>query len=84
VERDLSRWLPLVKWLLALPHYLVLALLSVGVVVVGFISWILIIITGRQPRALFDFTVGVGRWALRVYAYAFLLITDRYPPFRME
>ncbi len=83
VRRDLNRWLPLVKWLLAIPHYVVLALLAL---VAGFavvIAWFAILFTGRYPRGLFDFVVGVGRWALRVQAYAFLLVTDRYPPFRM-
>lgn len=83
VERDLSRGLPLVKWLLALPHYVVLLLLYVAVLVVTLIAWITIIVAGHYPRRLFDFVVGVGRWTLRVYAYAFLLITDRYPPFRL-
>jgi hypothetical protein len=83
VERDLSRGLPLVKWLLAVPHYVVLVLLYVAVVVVTVLAWITILVTGRYPRPLFDFVVGVGRWALRVYAYAFLLITDQYPPFRL-
>lgn len=84
VERGLNRWLPLVKWLLAIPHYIVLAVLFVIAVVVGFVAWIAILITGRYPRALFDYQVGVGRWALRVNAYAFLLVTDRYPPFSLK
>ena len=84
VERDLSRGLPLVKWLLALPHYVVLLLLSIAVAHVTVVAWITIIVAGRYPRSLFEFVVGVGRWGLRVYAYAFLLITDRYPPFRLE
>jgi len=84
VERDLNRWLPLVKWLLAIPHYIVLAFLMIGAVVVGVIAWFAILLTGRYPRALFDYTVGVGRWALRVQAYAFLLVTDRYPPFSLK
>ena len=83
VERDLSRGMPLIKWLLALPHYIVLFLLYAAVVVVTVVAWIIIIVTARYPRPLFDFVVGVGRWALRVYAYAFLLITDQYPPFRL-
>lgn len=84
VERDLNKWLPLVKWLLAIPHYIVLAFLMIGAVVVGIISWFAILFTGRYPRTLFDYLVGVGRWALRVQAYAFLLVTDRYPPFSLK
>lgn len=84
VKQDLSRWMPLVKWLLAIPHYIVLAVLSVGAVVAILIAWFAILITGRYPRALFDYVVGVGRWALRVQAYATLLITDRYPPFSLR
>jgi hypothetical protein len=83
VERDLNRWLPLVKWLLAIPHYLILVVLSVGAVFAVVIAWFAILFTGRYPRALFDFVVGVGRWWLRVQAYAFLLVTDRYPPFSL-
>lgn len=83
-ERDLNRWLPLVKWVLALPHYLVLAVLSLGGVVVWVIAWFAILFTGRYPRPLFDYLVGVGRWSLRVQAYAFLLVTDRYPPFSLR
>lgn len=84
VEQDLSRWMPLVKWLLAIPHYIVLAVLAVGAIFAILIAWFAILITGRYPRALFDYVVGVGRWALRVQAYATLLITDRYPPFSLR
>lgn len=84
VEQDLNRWLPLVKWLLAIPHYIVLAVLFVVVVFVVLIAWFAILFTGRYPQGLFDFVVGVGRWALRVQAYAFLLLTDRYPPFSLR
>jgi len=84
VERDLSRWLPLVKWLLAIPHYIVLAVLVMGAIFAILIAWFAILFTGRYPRALFDYVVGVGRWALRVQAYATLLITDRYPPFSLQ
>ena len=80
-ERDLNRWLPLVKWLLAFPHYVVFGLLSIAVLVVTVIAWFAIVFTGRYPRGMFDFVVGWSRWALRVNAYAFLLVTDRYPPF---
>jgi len=84
VERDLSRWMPLVKWLLAIPHYVVLAFLAVGAVVVWVIAWFAILFTGRYPKGLFDYIVGVARWALRVQAYAFLLVTDIYPPFSLR
>ena len=82
--KQLSNWMPLVKWLLAIPHYLVLVVLVVGVVVAVVIAWVAIIVTGRYPRPLFDYVVGVGRWTLRVQAYAILLVTDRYPPFSLS
>ncbi|PYO73110.1 MAG: DUF4389 domain-containing protein [Gemmatimonadetes bacterium] len=78
----LNRWLPLVKWLLAIPHYVVLCFLGIGAIVSVVVAWLVILFTGRYPRPLFDFVVGVLRWWLRVGAYAFLLTTDRYPPFR--
>ena len=84
VERDLNRWLPLVKWLLAIPHFLVLVVLSVAAFFAVVVAWFAILFTGRYPRGLFDFVVGVGRWWLRVQAYAFLLVTDRYPPFSLQ
>ena len=80
----LNRWLPLVKWLLAIPHYIVLAFLWIGVVLAVVIAWFAILITGRYPHALFDYVVGVLRWTLRVSAYGFLLVTDRYPPFSLR
>ena len=84
VERDLNRWLPIVKWLLAIPHVIVLIVLSIGAFIAVIIAWFAIIFTGQYPRPLFDFVVGVGRWWLRVDAYATLLITDRYPPFSLS
>jgi hypothetical protein len=81
VERDLNRWLPLVKWILAIPHYIALALLVPLAAFAVVIAWFAILFSGRYPRGLFDFVVGVSRWALRVHAYAFMLVTDRYPPF---
>jgi hypothetical protein len=82
-ERDLNRGLPLVKWFLAIPHYIVLTFLWVAVLVVVIIAWFAILFTGRYPRGLFDFVEGVIRWGARVVAYAFTLVTDRYPPFRL-
>jgi hypothetical protein len=84
VRRDLNRWLPLVKWLLAVPHYVVLVFLWIGALLAIVVAWFAILITGRYPRALFDYVVGVQRWSLRVSAYAFLLVTDRYPPFSLR
>lgn len=79
--RELNRWLPVVKWFLAIPHYVILSFLSVAAVVAVLIAWFAILFTGRYPRPLFGFVVGVYRWWLRVVTYAFLLTTDRYPPF---
>lgn len=84
VKTDLNRWYPLFKWLLALPHYIVLAFLAVGAFFAVIFAWFAILFTGRYPRGLFDFVVGVGRWQLRVAAYAWLLTTDRYPPFSLQ
>ena len=83
VPRDLNRWLPLVKWLLAIPHYIILVFLWIAAIISVIIAWFAILFTGRYPRGLFDFLVGVGRWTNRVIAYAFLLVTDRYPPFQL-
>lgn len=84
VERDLNRWLPLVKWLLAIPHYVVLVVLWVIAVLAAVVAWFAILFTAHYPRALFDYVVGVVRWSFRVEAYAFLLVTDRYPPFSLK
>jgi hypothetical protein len=84
VPNELNRWLPLVKWFLAIPHYIVLFFLGIAAVVCIVIAWFAILFTGRYPRGLFDFVVGVGRWSVRVSAYAFLLVTDRYPPFSLS
>jgi hypothetical protein len=82
-SRDLNRWLPLVKWLLVIPHLIVLLFLWFAAVVVVIIAWFAILFTGRYPRAMFDFVEGVLRWGQRVIAYAFLLVTDTYPPFSL-
>ncbi|MBU2009769.1 MAG: DUF4389 domain-containing protein, partial [Chloroflexi bacterium] len=83
-RRDLNRWLPLVKWLLAIPHYVVLGFLGLAALVCVVLAWFAILFTGRYPRSLFDFVVGLFRWCLRVAAYAFLLTTDHYPPFSLS
>lgn len=80
---DLNRWMALIKWFLAIPHYVALAFLHVAAFVCVVIAWYAILLTGRYPRSLFDFVVGVMRWTLRVGAYALLLTTDRYPPFQL-
>jgi hypothetical protein len=82
--RELNRWLPLVKWLLALPHYILLVFLYIATFEVVIVAWFAILFTGRYPRSLYAFVEGVIRWQNRVAAYAFLLITDRYPPFSLE
>jgi hypothetical protein len=84
VKNDLNRWMPLVKWLLAIPHYIVLFFLAIAAFFAVIFAWFAILVTGQYPRALFDFIVGVGRWGLRVDAYAILLVTDRYPPFSLR
>jgi hypothetical protein len=81
VKKDLSRGMPLVKWFLAVPHYIVLTFLYIAVLVCCIIAWFAILFTGRYPKNIFEFIAGVLRWELRVNAYAFLLITDKYPPF---
>ena len=82
-ETQLNRVMPLIKWLLAIPHYVVLYLMGLCVLVVTVIAWFAILIVGRYPRGLFNFSVGVMRWGIRVAAYVALLTTDRYPPFRL-
>ena len=72
------------KWLLAIPHYIVLVVLAIVAVFAIIIAWFAILFTGRYPRGLFDYVVGVGRWGLRVQAYVILLVTDRYPPFSLS
>ena len=81
---QLSRWLPLVKWLLAIPHFIIIGILSIAAFFVVVFAWFAILFTGRYPRGAFGFVVGVMRWTLRVTAYAILLTTDRYPPFSMD
>jgi hypothetical protein len=82
-RKDLNQWLPLVKWLLAIPHYIVLFFLGIAAIFVVIIAWFAILFTGRYPKGLFGFVVGVMRWSLRVMAYAALLTTDEYPPFTL-
>src|SRR3989440_12841258 len=82
--RQLNRWLPLVKWFLAIPHYVVLFFLGLGAVIAVVVAWFAILVTGTYPRGLFGFVVGVLRWSNRVNAYAFTLVTDQYPPFRLS
>jgi hypothetical protein len=83
-RNDLNRWLPIVKWLLAIPHYIVLFFLYIGAFFVVIGAWFAILFTGRYPRGLFDYVEGVLRWHNRVVAYALVLVTDRYPPFRLR
>ena len=82
-SRDLNRWLPLVKWLLAIPHYVVLFFLTIGAFFAAIFAWFAILFTGRYPRSLFGFIEGVTRWQNRVFAYAVIMVTDQYPPFRL-
>ena len=82
-RKDLNRWMPLVKWLLAIPHYVILIILWIFAFFAILIGWFAILITGRYPRGLFNYVVGLFRWSLRVSAYMYLLVTDKYPPFSM-
>jgi len=83
-KKDIKPWMPLVKWFLAIPHYIVLGCLMIAAIVVWVITWFAILFTGKYPRSFFDFMAGVFRWYLRVLAYAFILVTDTYPPFSLE
>jgi hypothetical protein len=83
-QQDLNRWLPIVKWLLAIPHLIVLFFLFLAAIVCAICAWFAILFTGRYPRGLFDFITGVFRWSNRVSGYAFVLVTDQYPPFRLS
>lgn len=83
-RQGLNRWLPLVKWFLAIPHYIVLFFLVIAALLVVVFAWFAILFTGRYPRGMFEFVLGVLRWGNRVMAYAFVLVTDRYPPFRLN
>jgi hypothetical protein len=83
-RQGLNRWLPLVKWLLAIPHYIALLFLYLGALVVVILAWFSILLTGRYPRRIFDYVEGVIRWHNRVVGYAFILVTDDYPPFRLR
>lgn len=83
-RQDLNRWLPLVKWLLAIPHYIVLFFLYLGMIVAVVIAWFGILFTGRYVAGIFRFVEGVIRWHNRVVGYAVVLVTDRYPPFRLR
>jgi hypothetical protein len=80
---QLNRWLPLVKWILAIPHFIIIGVLGIAAGVCVFFSWFAILFTGSYPRVFFDFVVGVQRWYLRVVAYALIMITDTYPPFSL-
>jgi Domain of unknown function (DUF4389) len=82
-QQELNRWLPLVKWFLAIPHYVVLFFLYIVAVVLVIVVWFAILFTGRYPRGIFDYVEGVVRWHNRVVGYAFILVTDQYPPFRL-
>ncbi|HMG40068.1 MAG TPA: DUF4389 domain-containing protein [Acidimicrobiales bacterium] len=84
LDEPLNRWLWLVKWFLAIPHIVVLVLLWIVFVILTVVAGVNIVVTGRYPRSIFDFNVGVMRWTWRVQLYAFSLATDRYPPFSLQ
>ena len=84
VKEDLNRWFPLIKWLFVFPHIIVLCFIMMGVLLSTILAWFIILISGKYPRKIFEFVVGALRWILRVQAYALLLITDQYPPFRFS
>ena len=84
VKMELSRWMPLVKWLLVIPHVIVLSFLMIGVTFCTIAAWFIILVTGNYPRVIFEFVIGTLRWSIRVFAYAFLLTTDEYPPFSLK
>jgi hypothetical protein len=84
VEKELNRWMPLIKWLLAIPHFIILVFLFVIVALFTIFAWLIILITGNYPKRMFDFVVGCLRWSIRVSAYALLLTTDKYPPFSLS
>ncbi|HTW91748.1 MAG TPA: DUF4389 domain-containing protein [bacterium] len=81
---ELNRWLPLVKWFLVIPHIVVLCFVDIAAYVCVIIAWFAILFTGKYPRSLFDFVVGVMRWQARVVWYAVLFATDKYPPFSLQ
>jgi hypothetical protein len=83
-REGLNRWLPLVKWLLAIPHYVVLFFLYVGLFFAVIGAWVAVLLTGRYPRGIFGYVEGVIRWHNRVLGYAYILVTDEYPPFRLR
>jgi len=82
--KQLNRWLPLIKWFLAIPHYVVLLFLGLGAIVAVIAAWFAIVVTGTYPQVLFKYVVGVLRWSNRVQGYAYTLVTDQYPPFRLS
>jgi hypothetical protein len=81
--KDLDRWLPLFKWFLAIPHFVVLVFVNLAALLMVLVAWVAILLTGRFPKEIFAFVVGAARWNFRVLAYAFLLVTDDYPPFQL-